>query len=286
MVRPHNGLTTISPPEGLRSPEERCCLSDAHNFSPAVPVLTYQRIVEQVETAILSGDIKVGSQLSSERELMVQFGVSRPTVREALRVLQSMGLIEPRPGTRGGPVVLAPTGDTLGRSFRAMLGTASLGLAELVEYRIVLDGSASELAAVLHTDAELAKMREAIEHMRRAAEGNAADFADADLAFHESVWEASGNQILRLSGQAVWGALRALLQEDIERAADGTTLKLDSLRIDTGLYEAIARRDPGTAGRIARGAIADRFGPMLNEEERQAIAALLGHDPRETAKIN
>ncbi|WP_275112610.1 FadR/GntR family transcriptional regulator [Leucobacter sp. OLCS4] len=102
-------------------------MSTPHSFAPAVPIHTYQRIVEQIEHAIVSGEIPVGAQLASERELMVQFDVSRPTVREALRVLQSMGLIESKPGTRGGPQVLAPSPDTLRRSLRAMLGTRSRG---------------------------------------------------------------------------------------------------------------------------------------------------------------
>ena len=58
-------------------------------FSPAVPVLTYERVVEQIEAVIVSGEVPPGQHLPSERELMVQFSVSRPTVREALRVLQS-----------------------------------------------------------------------------------------------------------------------------------------------------------------------------------------------------
>lgn len=242
----------------------------------APPIHSYRRIVEQIEGAILSGEIQVGSRLGSERELMVEYGVSRPTIREALRMLQSMGLLEPTTGTRGGPVVRAPSPETLGRSFRTMLGTASLGLAELVEYRIMLDGSACELAAVRHTDAQLERMRVAVEHMREAAEGDDADFADADLAFHQTVWEASGNQILLLSGQAVWGALRELLQRDLERDPATNAVKLDSWHIDSGLFEAIARRDQAEAGRLARRAIANRFSPMLNADERRVLAVLAG----------
>ncbi|PRI11604.1 FadR/GntR family transcriptional regulator [Leucobacter massiliensis] len=253
-------------------------MTSSHRFTAASPVYTYQRIVEQIEEAILSGEFPVGSQLPSERELMVQFGVSRPTVREALRVLQSMGLLEPRPGTRGGPVVLAPSADTLGRSFRTMLGTATLGLAELVQFRIVLDGSASELAAIRHDAEQLGRMRDAIERMREAAERDAPDFAEADLSFHERIWEASGNRILSLSGQAVAGALRELLQRDAERSGGDPAVKRDSARIDGGLFAAIERRDAAEAGRIARGAIADRFAPMLDDAERATLERFLGRD--------
>ena len=93
--------------------QEETQVSTTHSFEPAVPVHTYQRIVDQIEQAIVSGDIPVGSQLASERDLMVQFGVSRPTVREALRILQSMGLIESRPGTRGCPIAMLEKNGTV-----------------------------------------------------------------------------------------------------------------------------------------------------------------------------
>ncbi len=249
-------------------------LTNSHSFSPAVPVHTYQRIVEQIEQAILAGDIPVGSQLASERDLMVQFSVSRPTVREALRVLQSMGLIESKPGTRGGPQVLAPSSETLGRSFRTMIGTAALSVAELVQYRVVLEGSASKLAAQRHTEEQLVRMRAAIERMQAAADTNAADFASADLEFHEAVWAASGNQILEMSGQAVSGVLRGLMQRDAEGEHRDNRVKLASAAIDRGLFDAIERRDAAEAGRIARAAVADRFGPLLDEADRAALTLL------------
>lgn len=247
----------------------------AHSFEPAVPVHTYQRIVDQIEQAIVSGAIPVGSQLASERDLMVQFGVSRPTVREALRILQSMGLIESRPGTRGGPQVLAPSSKTLSRSFRAMVGTDALNVSELVQYRVVLEGSTCKLAALRHTSAQLERMRAAVERMSRAAVDNAADFADADLEFHEAIWAASGNGILEMSGQAVSGVLRGLMQRDAEGSGLDNSVKLASAEIDRGLFDAIAARDAQLAGRIARRAVAERFAPLLDSEaDRQALELL------------
>lgn len=249
-------------------------MTTPHSFEPAIPVHTYQRIVEQIERAIISGEISVGSQLPSERELMVQFSVSRPTVREALRVLQSMGLIESRPGTRGGPLVLAPSSKTLGRSFRNLIGTDALTVSELVQFRVVLEGSASMLAALHHTDEQLNRMRSAIEKMAAAASDNDENFADVDLEFHEAIWAASGNSILEMSGQAVSGVLRSLMHRDAEGPHHDNSVKLSSAHIDRGLCDAIARRDADEAGRIARRAVADRFAPLLSETERTALTLL------------
>ena len=251
-------------------------MSTPHSFAPAVPVHTYQRIVEQIEHAIVTGEIPVGSQLASERELMVQFDVSRPTVREALRVLQSMGLIESRPGTRGGPQVLAPSPETLRRSLRAMLGTAALDLAELVQYRVVLEGTASALAALQHSEAQRDEMRVAVDRMQRAAESNSDDFADLDLAFHKLIWSASGNRIFALSGEAVSGVLRSVMHRDAEGPHHDNRVKLESAAIDRGLFDAIERRDATEAGSIARKAVANRFGPLLEPEQQAALALLVG----------
>lgn len=245
------------------------------SFEPAVPVHAYERIVEQIERAIISGEIPVGTKLPSERELMQQFDVSRPTIREALRILQSMGLLEPRPGTRGGPVVLAPGPDTLERSFRTMLGTDTLELAHLLEYRVMLESASCRLAALRHTPEQLAQMRLLVAQMAEQAANNNPDFANTDLRFHQTIWEASGNRILQVSGEAVSGVLRLLMQQDAEGPQHDNSVKLESSRIDASLVDAIAARDAETASRIARRAVAARFAPLLKTQaDRDALASL------------
>ncbi|MBK0417809.1 FadR family transcriptional regulator [Leucobacter sp. CSA1] len=247
----------------------------SHRFEPVTPVHTYQRIVEQIERAIVSGEVPVGSQLASERDLMAQFGVSRPTVREALRILQSMGLIESRPGMRGGPLVLAPSPSALRRSFRAMLGTSAMDVSELVQFRVVLEGSTSKLAALRRTDADLDRMRAAVERMRAAAETNDPDFADADLEFHEAIWAASRNGILEMSGQAVSGVLRLLMRQEEADDQNDNRVKLSSTTTDEGLFEAIAAQDAQLAGGIARRSVAERYAPLLEDEGDRLALRLL-----------
>ena len=135
-------------------------------FQPVAPVRAYERIVEQIEEAVVSGRLKPGERLPGERELMVQFGVGRSTVREALRVLQASEIIRSRPGDPRGPEILAASPAALHRSMQRLARAEHVGLAELLQFRMILDGSAHLLAAALRTDADLADLDTAFGAMR------------------------------------------------------------------------------------------------------------------------
>ncbi|WAP51308.1 GntR family transcriptional regulator [Arthrobacter sp. ATA002] len=243
------------------------------SFTPAVPVLTYERVVEQIEEAILSGALAPGQHLPSERELVVQFSVSRPTVREALRVLQSRGLIASRPGVRTGPEVLPLTGLALERSFSTLTRVAALSLSDLVQFRVILESSACRLAATLHTGEQLDAMSSAVGRMK-ASVHDADMFSRADLDFHTAVWEASGNLLLQTSGQAVSAAILSLMNDRISMAPDPRLAMEESAASDRILFEAIAAGAASAAGAHARAAIADHFALYLDDRGRTALAAL------------
>ncbi|MFI8412092.1 FadR/GntR family transcriptional regulator [Paeniglutamicibacter gangotriensis] len=245
------------------------------SFTPAVATLTYERVVEQIEKAITSGSIVPGDHLPSERELMVQFSVSRPTIREALRVLQSMGLIESKPGGRGGPKVLEPSPATLARSFTTMARLEALSMDDLVPFRLVLDSAACRLAAALHTPEQLQRMESGIVRMEAAVGTDAEAFARADVEFHEAVWEASGNALVSLCGQAVSGAIFDLISQQLKDSPDSTRTEADSAALDRGIFEAIAARDAVEAGRLARQAIYDRYSDLLPTGGVLGLDALL-----------
>ncbi|GGJ49174.1 FadR/GntR family transcriptional regulator [Glutamicibacter ardleyensis] len=245
-------------------------------FTPAVPTLTYERVVQQIEEAILSKEIEPGQHLPSERELMVQFSVSRSTVREALRVLQSQGLIASRPGSRSGPVVLPISSDILERSFANMARVASLSLAELVQFRIVLESSACQLAAVMHNQAQLATMRDAIERMELKTTSGSEAFNRADLDFHAAVWEASHNGILRICGEAVSGAILNVMDEQMSHSENESREMKKVVALDRAIFDAIARGDSAAAGKAAKTAISSYFNAALDAEALRGVQALIG----------
>lgn len=254
--------------------QERSAVNKAI-FSPAVPIRTYERVVEQIEQAILSGQISAGENLPSERELMVQFSVSRPTIREALRVLQSSGMIRSMSGNRGGPRVLPVDANMLGHSFTKLARIASLSLGELVQFRLILESSACRLAAALRTAEQLTIMRQAVAQMSAEETHGREDFNQADLQFHASIWAASHNGLLTVCGQAVAASILNLMNDRLNNADDvGSTMR-QAVAKDQAIFTAIEAQDSALAARLSHEAISTHFAGYLSAEERRGISALV-----------
>ena len=151
-----------------------------------------EAVIAEIRDAIARGDLKPGDQLPPERELAANLGVSRLGMREGLKVLEAMGLVEARQGE--GTFICRPTAESIMDPLVAkMLEPAQL--LELIEARTVLEvelaGLAARRASAVHRD----KMAECL----RIMEANLAsgqDYLHIDIEFHETMTEAAGNQIL------------------------------------------------------------------------------------------
>jgi DNA-binding FadR family transcriptional regulator len=242
-------------------------------FEPVAPVRAYERIVAQIEEAVYSGRLKPGERLPGERELMTQFGVGRSTVREALRVLQAAELIRSRPGDPRGPEVLAASPGALQRSMHRLARAEHVGLAELLQFRMVLDGSSHLLAAQLRTDADLSALDEALAAM--AAAGGYAEFSRADVAFHDAIARASRNPLLVISGEVVRGVVLELIEDKLSHASDRTSLMETWLRHHAEVLEAVRAADGASAARLARQALYDNYAEYVPEDRRVLLTPLL-----------
>src|ERR1043165_1819814 len=108
-------------------------------FAPVSVARASSAIAEQIRGAIRGGKLKAGDRLSPERELAEQFGVSRVTVRDALRALEAMGLLEVRVGARGGAFVTVPSGAVMGQTMSDMMMMSALTPEDVVEARLVIE---------------------------------------------------------------------------------------------------------------------------------------------------
>src|SRR3954453_8271284 len=121
-------------------------------FAPVTIARASSSIADQIRAAILSGRLEQGERLPPERELAEQFGVSRVTVRDALRGLEAMGLIEVRVGARGGAFVTVPTGSLVGQTSADMMLMSALTPDDIDEARLINALGTISLACARATD--------------------------------------------------------------------------------------------------------------------------------------
>jgi GntR family transcriptional repressor for pyruvate dehydrogenase complex len=154
----------------------------------------YERIVDQIEDSIFSGALKPGEQLPPERELAIQFGVSRTAVREAVRTLHEKGLVEAYSGR--GTFVTKGRSKGIRELLNNLLASEQADAAVyLAEVREILEPEIAALAALRIGDQTLATLREAVAVMDRSADDPDA-FVEADLDFHLALAEAVGNPVI------------------------------------------------------------------------------------------
>lgn len=244
-------------------------------FEPVRPVRAYELIVQQIETAIFDGTLTPGMRLPSERELMTQFGVSRSTVREALRVLQSEGKVESRPGDPHGPVVLPFSTAALHKSMSSLVRAETVGLTDLLQFRMMTEGCANQLAAVFRTKQQLAAMQAALEKMRDSVRQDEAAFAYSDVAFHDLIAEAARNKLLQVANDVVRTVVLQLIERKITQSADREAQMLDSCRRHALVLDAVRAQDPVAARQLARKHIFEYYAPYLDESEVRRLTVLV-----------
>ena len=197
-------------------------------------------VANQVITSIVSGELRFGDKLPSERDLATHFGVGRPTIREALRTLSVVGLIDIRHGE--GAFVVDNDADFVAKAFSWVVLLDPATTREVVEARIAIEGTLARFAAERRTAEDLAKLRNCVEQMERATAQHR-DFADADLAFHMTIAGAARNKAL----SRVLTGIRSLLQSWIETALASDLVAEEVLTQHRAIHEAVLGRDSAAA---------------------------------------
>jgi DNA-binding FadR family transcriptional regulator len=168
---------------------------DPPGFSKLKVVLRSTQVREQLSQAIRDGDYAAGDQLPSERQLSEMFGVSRVSVREAIRSLEAVGLVEVKHGAK--TTVVDPS-QRATRDLTRWMKTNRGEVLELLRVRGALDELAAQEAAELHDEAAIARIREANRAFAETEGTGVVDrLVDLDMAFHLAVAEASGSKLLR-----------------------------------------------------------------------------------------
>ncbi|HYH51426.1 MAG TPA: FCD domain-containing protein [Acidimicrobiia bacterium] len=185
-----------------------------------------QLVADAIRRSIVTGELADGASLPPEPVLIECYGVSRPTLREALRILQSESLITIRRGSRGGARVNAPRVDTVARQAGFLLQHQQTSLADVYEARLVVEPPAAGLLAERRTAAVVRELRAALVEEQAAADPVA--FAHASARFHERVVDLAGNHTLALFTGILAEIIDTHTETVMVAAHDPTTRARDS----------------------------------------------------------
>jgi len=198
------------------------------------------QLIEDLKRRILSGEFSVGDPLPSQDELARSFEVSRATLREALKGLSLMGLIEMKQGV--GTFVTASGPDSFMRSVSSMIILDRSSTDELIQAKNLIEPPVAAIAAKNADPSDIESLRDIVERMEREFERNGfiENFKKEDTTFHNLIAASSKNRVLFRMVESIRGLFPVALHKVY---AETSQLVAESLKYHREIYEAIAKHD-------------------------------------------
>ncbi len=210
----------------------------ASDASPLVRPNLYSMVADSILELIARDELQAGQPIPTQVDLAERFRVGRSSVREALRILESRGVIR---ATGGGQFVVGER-DKILESPLSMLAKMGLAnLAEITVLRTIVENECAALAAASRSEEDVATLDRLTEKMRKALEsGSHGDFLTADLAFHGLVAQASGNRALIATSHGVRASVDLLIRPSFQMLSD-------AVQYHQKIADAIRKCDPAAA---------------------------------------
>jgi len=216
-----------------------------------------EMIAAQIRAQIVRGELNEGDSLPGEVELMEQFDVSRPTLREAFRILETERLIAIKRGARGGRV-LAPSVEVAARYFGFLLQAAGTTIGDLYQARSIIEPAAAGLLATSRTKQDIIALENCLRDLEEMVSGAGDDrgveaWGQAAQRFHELVVDLAGNQTLALQTRVLHEVVATHLSVavhltfDPSRKREMVRYREKTVRSYRKLIDFIAARDSGGA---------------------------------------
>ncbi len=166
-----------------------------------------EHVAQQLLERIIAAKLKPGSSFATEAELLPQFNVSRPTLRESLKLLESQGVLERRPGPGGGIIVREPSIDLLAHGLSVFLRLHEVPFSTVLQAREVIEPALAQAAAISGTEAHFAELAASIARMKALdAQRDQDTFLEENRVFHSIIARAGGNKVL----EVFWNTISVL----------------------------------------------------------------------------
>jgi len=210
-------------------------------ISTIMPKSKAEHVAQQLLDRIIKAGLAPGSSFGTEAELLEQFEVSRPTLRESLRILESQGVLELRPGPRGGIMVKKPSINILAHGLSVFLRLHDVPFIAVLKAREVIEPALAAEAALNGTDDDFDDLAASIERMGAIKDQD--DFIEENRIFHSIIARASGNKVL----ETFWSTISILATGEHHGVRYSFGNQQHVIDAHKGILEACRRRDSKAA---------------------------------------
>jgi DNA-binding FadR family transcriptional regulator len=188
-------------------------------FRPIQGRRIFEEILDQLEQAILDGHISAGDRLPPERELAQRFNASRTSVREAVRVLEALGVAKVKAGAENGAVLVKEAGGALDLLLRFQLALGHISVESVIEFRTVMEPWGARTASERATEAEVDGLRTVLTAMA-ATDVTPDDFHHLDSQFHLEIAQAAQNELMVLVLEGARTSIERIMLDALRRVPD------------------------------------------------------------------
>ncbi len=223
----------------------------------ARPPTTYlskaQQVAQELLNRIVESSLAPGQTFATEAELLRQLDVSRPTLREGIRILEAQGVLSQRPGPGGGLVIQRPSLDMLALSLSIYLRFNDVPFLPVVQAREIIEPALAAEAAEKGSDEDFTEMAASIERMLAGDQDQAAFIAENRI-FHNIIARASGNKVL----ETFWGTISLLAHGELHGMKYSTNNRKHVAAAHQQILDACRKRD----AKAAAAAMASHVGEL------------------------
>jgi DNA-binding FadR family transcriptional regulator len=205
-----------------------------------------ERLARHIVNDIMSRDLPPGAMLPAESEMLTQYDVSRGTLREALRLLEVQGLIQVKPGPRGGPMIAELIAADFANMLKFHLCVRATTYREILDARLAIEPMMARLAAEAQDPVGIENLRAAIQACEEANLDDEEEWLTTSDQFHHAVASMSSNTLLNLLG----ASLKLIYRDWATQTITPKKMRANVLKIHREIADAIFRGDGAEAGRL------------------------------------
>jgi DNA-binding FadR family transcriptional regulator len=210
-------------------------------ITTTMPKSKAEHVAQQLLDRIITAGLAPGSSFGTEADLLKLFNVSRPTLRESLRILESQGVLELRPGPRGGIMVKKPSIDILAHGLSVFLRLHDVPFIAVLKAREVIEPALAAEAAINGTEEDFDQLEQSIERMKEIKDQQA--FIDENRVFHSIIARASGNKVM----ETFWSTISILAHGEHHGVRFSSGNQQHVIEAHNAIVKAFRKRDSNAA---------------------------------------